>query len=135
MQLTDIDDVSRRTSRKFDCATCKENTQKERRCHEDRWDLGPEDGKAFPIAFNEGTRGLSFCPVKLYRDDPAFLIYCEQLFVAWKTGNLPCDGSTDTMDREFIGDLAFMIRYWESIESNNNFRKLGRMIGGDGSKG
>lgn len=116
--------------RNFDCSKCLEATKKIRRCTEERWDFTSKDGKDFPISLIKGTEGHSFCPSKLHRDDPAFVLYCHQLYVAYKTGNLPKGRSTDMMDAQTLTDLQFFIKHWESLAESEKFNRLGMMLGG-----
>lgn len=109
--------------------------QKQRRCHEDRWDFDSRDGSLFPIKILTETQGHGFCPAKIWRDDPATVLYCERLFCAWKTGQSPDGGDMGTMDVELLLDLNFMIRHWESLTRHQGFKFLATLLGGEDGKG
>lgn len=99
-----------------------------RKCEADSWD---NSGSAFPVLLIDGTSGHRFCPAKVFRDDPATILYFEQLFVAWKTGIPLSSAFSDNMDHEMLTDLAHVIKLWENLEYNQRLKDLGRLIGGD----
>lgn len=84
------------------------------------------------MKLNEELTGHSFCPAKLFRDDPAFVIYCEQLFVLWQTGK---DTFDDTLTPESLADLSLLIRHWKRMEHIRDFVALGKMFGGESEEG
>lgn len=67
----------------------------------------------------------------MFRDDPAFALYAEQLFVAWKTGQ---GQPVADMDVDTFDDLYLLIREWTIIERENGYFRIGCMIGGDPDK-
>lgn len=105
-----------------------------RRCKESRWDFGPKDGAVFPIILFPGEiTGHGFCPAKLFRDDPGFILWIEKLFVAWKGGAV---GSLEDACVEDVDALYCLIRTWETRTRARDFETLSHMFGGskDGTK-
>lgn len=110
---------------------CPESTQKSRRCNEDRWEISPKESQVMPIILVEGTQGHYFCPSKLFRDDPATVRYCDELFLSWKTGTQVASND-DTIQVDFAMDLVNFIKLWERYEKNESFKFLSRLLVGDG---
>ena len=81
-----------------------------------------------PIDFLRYGSGHNFCPSKLHRDDPTFVKYLKGLWTAWKAGAF---GDMNDMDESTMDDLYDMIRLWLETERENNYYRLGTMIGGD----
>lgn len=116
--------------RRFDCDTCPKTVRKVRKCRLPRWDLTSEDGPDFPLVFMKSSTGLSFCPAKLFRDDPGFVSYCKKLFVMWKTGMASDEESVDAISEELADDLYYLIMSYESAQKSKDYDMLGKMIGG-----
>jgi len=127
----------KKKGRRFECTTidkdtgkeielCKPEVQKRRRCHEDRWNFGPEDGATFPIYLGQGSSGFGFCPAKLFRDDVPFVMLLKDLIVKWKCGGLNVD-DMQLEEYEILYDLIIM---WEQEQRAQDFKVLGSMLGG-----
>jgi hypothetical protein len=130
--FTDWYRVSVKGKRKFECSKCDPDVQSRRGCHIDRWDLTTADAPAIPVKLNDDLPGHPFCPSKLFRDDPAFVIYCEQLFVLWQTGK---DTFDDTLGIETAADLVLLIKHWKRMEHHRDVLAWGRIWGGDQEEG
>lgn len=116
--------------RSFDCSTCREDVKKLRRCHEDKWDHPASGNTVFPIRLIEGTPGHSFCPAKLFRDDPGTAEYAQMLFLSWELGQVPDGGTVGTMDREEAILMGTLIVHWKEMSRFQDFTRLGRMFSG-----
>ncbi len=84
-----------------------------------------------PIDFLEYSSGFNFCPAKIFRDDPTFALYMQELMVAWEMGKIPDGSNFSSMDEEIVQDLYDMITIWKRTERESNFFNLGLMLCGD----
>lgn len=117
---------------KFDCAKCKPEVKKARRCLNGRWDNEP--GGSLPVVLLPGTSGLPFCPAKLQRDEPEFCAEMDTLLLAWKLGQVPNGGPLDTMDEDQAARLTSLIIMWENLTRAEDFKMLGRLLCGTGKE-
>lgn len=130
--FADFERLSAKEGRSFDCATCKPEVQKSRRCHEPGWSHEP--GKALPVVLVEGTPGIPFCPSKLMRDDPEFCAEMDALWLAWQMGQVHGAPALDRMHEDQQYMLSCMIRGWQNMQRREDFVMLGRLLGGDGKE-
>lgn len=120
----------KKQGREFNCESCPVSIQKTRKCADDVWDH--ESPKSvFPIKIIDGTDGFGFCPAKLFRDDPEFVHEQRSNWLGWKMGQMPEGGTPDTMTEVKATNLATLIRHWEMLTRVDDFKMLGRMLGGD----
>lgn len=120
----------KKKGRLFICKDCKEHVQNVRKCHEDSWDVRNLSTNV-PIDFLDFSPGHNFCPSKLFRDDPEFVLYMQFLFVAWEFKQLPEGLEFCQMDEMFINDLYDMISVWKKTERENNYFMQSLMFCGD----
>lgn len=104
--------------------------QNARKCNEDSWDVRGLSAQV-PIDFLDISSGHNFCPAKLFRDDPTFCQYMQNLFTCWEMGQNIDNGSFASMDEGTMDDLYDMISTWKRTERDTNYFRLGMMIGGD----
>lgn len=120
----------KKKGRSFSCENCKESVQIARKCREDSWDVRGLSANV-PIDFLDISSGHNFCPAKLYRDDPEFVLYMQYLMVSWEMGQVPNGNDFSSMDEETVQDLYDMIAIWKRTERDTNFFKLAMMLCGD----
>ena len=78
-----------------------------------------------------------FCPARLFRDDPSFALYCEELFAAWKSGQLPQGRIPGETESASLREFNVLVRTWEAHERQEGRRflmDLASAILGDGKK-
>lgn len=73
---------------------------------------------------------MSFCPGKLFRDDPDFAAELRLAFLAWKMGQSPSGDSLATMDADQAEVLLTLISTWERMARDRDFSRLARLLGG-----
>lgn len=115
----------------FDCSTCPLPTQKMRKCREDRWDMGEEDGNFWPLFLGppvEG-QGFDFCPGKSQHDSDAIQLF-RLLFATKISGTTPFGVPYFESPDWFVSaSLAFNVEY-EERSRQENLRNMASMFGG-----
>ncbi len=107
--------------------------QKVRGCRLDSYNLTPKQAKAIPIKLIEHGKLHSFCPSKVFRDNPEIILEFESIFAAWKTGQALEQFGIQT-NSDTLTLLTHMIRLIEGYTRNENYKMIASMFGGSDNK-
>lgn len=112
----------------FRCETCPSSVKKLRRCEEDRWDFGPEDGTFWPIQITKGSGGLyGFCPGKAAKD-PGVVASYEAVILTAETGALWESGGISQQPAWYMELVCTFVPMYTELR----FASRARAILGDG---
>lgn len=119
---------SQSTSRGFDCSTCPKKIARLRRCKEDRWDFGEEDGPIWPLQISDVGGNYGFCPGKATWDHQALEAF-SILSLSAEMGVLYNEGGIINQPSWYMELMTSFAPIYDKLK----FTSKVKMVLGDGS--
>lgn len=110
-------------AKRFDCAACPIEVQELRRCHEDRFDFGPEDAAFFPIRVSDGGTLFGFCPGKATWYPDVAALY-RMLSLVAETGTMPYEGGLMDQPDWIIELLGYFVPRYKAVQFSARARSI-----------